>query len=125
NDETGDAREFWDWGDRWRIHSYAGAKLRFSSACVGLARRQRPDFVVLGHLNLVHLAPLIKAVSPSTRVIVILHGIESWSRRNLLTRSELPYVSAFTCPSTYTMARFRESNQPDGRGLRLLPWYFE
>ncbi len=125
NDESGDTRDFWEWGDRWRIHSFRGRKFRFSAACVGLARQKRPDFVVLGHLNLIHLAPLIKAVSPSTRVIVVLHGIESSSRRNLLIRSELPLVSVFTCPSTYTMARFRESNRPSARALRLLPWYFE
>jgi asparagine synthase (glutamine-hydrolysing) len=125
NDDTDDAADFWEWGDRWRIHCFAKAKVQFSARCIELARRQRPDFVVLGHLNLVHLAPLIRTVSSATRVIVILHGIESWVRRNLLIRSELPCVETFACPSTYTMKRFRESNYPIGRGLQLLPWFVE
>ena len=60
------------------------------------------DIVILSHINLLFIAYIINAISPSTRIILYAHGIEVWrkisnKKRNFLsTKCEVWAVSEFT-----------------------------
>lgn len=76
--------------------------------------------VLVWHLGLLKLLPLLRL--PNARVVVFLHGIESWKPMNWLMRTQLRRVSIFLCNSEYTWCRFIENN-PEFRGhkYRVVP----
>lgn len=66
------------------------------------------NILVLGHLNFLSLATL-KIFSPSTKVVVILHGIEAWEKRENVKKYGR-FVDCFWSVSHFTDTIFAKLN---------------
>jgi phosphatidyl-myo-inositol dimannoside synthase len=71
-------------------------------------KTHKADVVVAWHLGLLKLLPFLPQ-RPS-RIIVYLHGIESWKPQDRLTQRLLNRVDLFVCNSIYTWNRFVSYN---------------
>jgi phosphatidylinositol alpha-1,6-mannosyltransferase len=68
----------------------------------------RPNKVIIGHLNFVPLSLIIKILTRA-KIIVILHGIEAWDKRNKLVFFNR-FVEEYWSVSNYTALRFANTN---------------
>ncbi len=64
----------------------------------------RPKIVIIGHLNFVPLAIVIRLFSKA-KIVIILHGIEAWDKRNKLLFF-YRFVDEYWSVSNYTALRF-------------------
>jgi phosphatidylinositol alpha-1,6-mannosyltransferase len=78
------------------------------AALSALAQRRRAAVLLVWHLGLLKLAPL--ASDTAARVVVFLHGIESWRPQDPLTRWALGKVNLFLSNSDHTWERFLHFN---------------
>ncbi|MHB0971431.1 MAG: glycosyltransferase family 4 protein [Thermoanaerobaculia bacterium] len=104
------------------VSFYRRSKFRFVAAALRRARKTRADWIVLGHANFAPLVPLLKLVSRS-KIAVVLHGIEVWTRRNLLVRIGLRMSDALTAPSRYTRDQFCATNGFAPERVDVVPWF--
>ena len=93
----------------------------FGLRVIATVTRMRPDLVVLSHLNLAPLAPFLRAVCPSTRIVCIAHGIEAWRPLIPSARFGLAAVDSVWCVSDFTSGMLRRESAVPARKLRLLP----
>lgn len=59
-----------------QFKGFNGNRIRYSMAAV--SEGIRSDVVILSHINLLFFALLIKRLSPKTKIILFVHGIEVW-----------------------------------------------
>ncbi len=64
--------------------------------------------VILSHVNLLLIGWLIKKVSPSTRLILLAHGIEIWYPLSRRKRKMLHYCNSVFAVSSYTQNKILE-----------------
>lgn len=69
------------------------------------------DTVILSHVNLLLIGWLIKKVSPSTRLILLAHGIEIWYPLSRRKRKMLHYCNSVFAVSSYTQNKILETHQ--------------
>lgn len=102
------------WGPGWKgiVDSDShgvGAHSRLS-VLTGAARcRWSVGTILVWHLDLLRLVPLFRA--SGARVVLFLHGIEAWRRRDWLTRRLLHGVELFLSNSEHTWQRFVACNR--------------
>jgi len=83
-------------------------KFRFLAQTVKALFKKKPKFVIIGHLNFTPLALLIFMITKA-KVVVILHGVEAWQKRNKL-KLFYHFVDEFWSVSDYTSQQFHVSN---------------
>jgi len=90
----------------YRLSGLGGLSHYAAALAKLLAREQRIDFVVCGHIHLLPLAaaPVARFHAPNT---LIVHGIDAWqpTDRRLANRL-VPHVDSFVSVSDYTKQRF-------------------
>lgn len=67
--------------------------------------------VVLGHVNLALFGLLIKLFKPSTKVILVTHGIEVWDRLSGLKKLLLQNCDSILAVSSFTKSKLIEINK--------------
>lgn len=87
-----------------RFHS---RKIRFVLNAVRMGMRSR--IVVISHINLLLPGYLIKVFSPSTRLVLIAHGIEVWKPGSLFRRKMLHKADLILPVSVYTKEKMKQS----------------
>jgi phosphatidylinositol alpha-1,6-mannosyltransferase len=111
------------------IADYRGfgfSRRRLITALAGVARA-RPAIVILGSVNFLPLAPIVRLLSPRTRIWLTVHGIEVWDRppyrrrqpqdRFLLRRC----VDRILSVSAFTAERMAEAFALDRDRFAILP----
>ena len=103
-----------DWaGDRAKFVCYRGApagipaihvRSKVGAAMLAFRREWNASVVVFWHIGLLKLLPLMRA--RSAKVVVFLHGIEAWDRRDIALEHLLLRVDLFLSNSDYTWVRF-------------------
>lgn len=61
-------------------------KIKLSLLFLFDCARLRPHVIILAHVNLLVLAPLLKIISPRTRLCLNIYGLELWSKNKLYLR---------------------------------------
>lgn len=76
-----------------------------------LAKGRKYDVVILSHINLLTVGWVIKITNPSTKLILLTHGIEVWDRLSSMKRVMLKLCDQIWSVSEYTRAKLVEVNQ--------------
>lgn len=87
------------------VEGFSRSRVRFTLRAVALARR-RPRLVLLFHRNLLPLAPLLRAASPSTSLALLLLGVEAYPPATALERLALRRVRHLLSISPQTAEAF-------------------
>ncbi|MEO6637236.1 MAG: glycosyltransferase, partial [Ginsengibacter sp.] len=91
------------------FRGYGVNKVRFIKDMVHAGRGV--DTVILSHINLLLIGWLIKKVSPSTRLILLAHGIEIWYPLSRRKRKMLHYCDRVLAVSSYTQNKIWDVHQ--------------
>jgi len=76
--------------------------------------------VLLSHINLLMIAWAIKKISPSTKIILMCHGIEIWGQVSKAKAMMLSAVNEFWAVSHYTQKRIMESHAVAANKIKVL-----
>ena len=87
-----------------QVRGFAGNRLRFVSSAFRAHRFA--DIVIIGHVNLLLLAPLMKG---SVKYLVA-HGIEVWKELTVLQKLGAARVDSILCVSAYTKGEMMRLN---------------
>ena len=80
-----------------------------------LAEIRQADLVIYGLLGLTLMSFAHRMLAPSTRRLLMMHGIEVWRRRSLLHALAVRNMQGYVSVSQYTLDRFRAAYRLDGR----------
>jgi len=64
----------------------------------------------VGHINLSPLILIIKLLKPSTRVILIVHGIEVWNIKSFVQKKAIALTNIILAVSTFTKQKLLDNN---------------
>jgi phosphatidylinositol alpha-1,6-mannosyltransferase len=103
------------------FRGYQRSKIRFVLRTLQLTRK-RPRIVIAAHPNLAAPARLMKSFSPSTKTIVLCHGVEVWEPLPTLRRRALLAADLVLVPSTYTAEKLTYLQGIPAERIRILPW---
>ena len=67
-----------------------------------LINAQKPDVIILTHINLALIGLLVKALNPKCQLILIAHGIEVWRPLSALKNKFLKRCNKIVCVSKFT-----------------------
>jgi phosphatidylinositol alpha-1,6-mannosyltransferase len=104
-----------------RLEGFARSKFRFVSYCITQARKN-PQFVLAAHPNLAAVAIVIRLFSPSTKIIVMSHGIEIWERMPIHRHRALLSCDIVIATSKYNVQKLIHLQKIPARKIRLVPW---
>jgi phosphatidylinositol alpha-1,6-mannosyltransferase len=104
-----------------RLEGFARSKFRFVSYCIAQARKN-PQFVLAAHPNLAAVAIVIRFFSPSTKIIVMSHGIEIWERMPIHRHRALLSCDIVIATSKYNVQKLIHLQKIPARKIRLVPW---
>ncbi|MBV1922391.1 MAG: glycosyltransferase family 4 protein [Flavobacteriaceae bacterium] len=90
------------------IKGFNKSKLSFIFYFIKKVLFNKIDLVIIGHVNLVILS-IIKMIKPSTKVVVILHGVEAWKEIKKDSFS-IKKVDKYWAVSSYTKNTFSKLN---------------
>jgi phosphatidylinositol alpha-1,6-mannosyltransferase len=107
--------------EKIQIEGFARAKMSFVSRCIVEAQK-KPRFVLAAHPNLAVVAQLFRWFSPSTKVIVMCHGIEIWRRMPIYRRRALLSADIIVATSRYNVQKLTELQEVPLRKICVLPW---
>ncbi len=113
------------WGPAWTARPGAnghghGAHSRLEILSAAVLSRWSIRVLLVWHLDLLRLAPLFRA--PAARLVLFLHGIEAWRRRDWFTRRLLRRVDLFLSNSEHTWRRFLACHpELQGAAHRVVP----
>ena len=79
---------------------FSGKRISFSLSAV--KKGIKSDIIVLSHLNLLPIAWMIKLFSPSSKIILLAHGIEIWQIPPGIKRKMMYVVDKWVCVSRFT-----------------------
>ncbi|QXV67089.1 glycosyltransferase family 4 protein [Mucilaginibacter sp. 21P] len=82
---------------------FARKKIRFMLQ--GVLFAEKPDVVILSHINLAAVGVLIKFFSPKTKIWLVAHGIEMWCPLSPLKRKLLEKSDKILCVSRFTLSQ--------------------
>jgi phosphatidyl-myo-inositol dimannoside synthase len=93
--------------DCLHVTGFAGNRLRFSMATLRAVWRERYEWIVIGHINLLTMSMMALLTRPFARPrsYLITHGIEVWYRIGFGRRASLARVDSILCVSDYTRRR--------------------
>ncbi|RYD91226.1 MAG: hypothetical protein EOP54_22760 [Sphingobacteriales bacterium] len=81
---------------------------------------QKPDVVILSHINLAVVGLLIKQIRPRTKIWLVAHGIEVWRPLSFNMRQLLARCDKILCVSTFTLKQMEILHRvPKGKGMVL------
>jgi phosphatidylinositol alpha-1,6-mannosyltransferase len=75
---------------------------RINFALKAISKTQKPDIIILSHINLAIIGLLIKAVNPKCKVWLVAHGIEVWRPLSFFKRLLLKRCDKIICVSNFT-----------------------
>ncbi len=81
----------------------------------------KADVLFVGHLNLASLALVIQAFRPTTRIILIGHGIDVWDQSSFIKKRFLDNVNQIWTVSSFTRDRMIEEYGLTPDKFRLFP----
>ena len=84
---------------------FKGNRIQFVLGSVKEGRKA--DVVILSHINLLMVGYLVKLFSPKTKLVLIAHGIEVWSKLNWRKRKMLQAVDQFLPVSRFTAQKLQ------------------
>lgn len=96
------------------ISGFARDRTSFIQSALADARRERPDAVLLGHVNFAPVALAYRAVSPGTRTYVVTHGKE--------VESPLPRASRAALRACTGVLAVSESTRSLLISAQRVPW---
>lgn len=80
--------------------------------------------IIVGHLNFLSVSFFIKILNPSSKIFLILHGIESWRKLNFFEKFFSRSVNIFISVSNFTKEKFLEYNSfLNNKKYFILPTY--
>jgi glycosyltransferase involved in cell wall biosynthesis len=94
----------------WRWHGMGRSRRALVQRLAARVAARQPHLVLLTHVHLVPLLPLVRLISPRTRVAVLGHGVEVWQRLPWATRLALRWADAVVAPSRYTAMQLQAFN---------------
>src|ERR1700730_7106565 len=109
---------------RAKIVGFSRRRLPFIGCC--LKRSFRSSVIILGHINLVILAPLFKLFNRSTKLLLFVHGQEVWNKpefRNKRWFDEvaLRFVDQVISVSSYTATEMSREYRVPLHKFQILP----
>jgi glycosyltransferase involved in cell wall biosynthesis len=107
-----------------RVKGFCGHRGQFAAATLRAIWRQRHDWVVIGHVNLLTMTMAALASQPLARpkTLLIAHGIEVWYGIGRSRRAALARLSSILCVSEYTRRRILEQvPEINPHRLRIFP----
>jgi glycosyltransferase involved in cell wall biosynthesis len=93
----------------------------FGAAALWNTLREKPDLIVLGHVHFARIARLLKALSPSSRLWCLVHGIEVWSPLRSSVRDGLHLVDKVLSVSDYSRRELTKNGGVALDRIDLLP----
>jgi phosphatidyl-myo-inositol dimannoside synthase len=99
----------------------AGSRVKLIAQVVSQTARLRPAVIVISHVHLARMSPLLRAIRPTCRVVVMAYGIEVWKPLGFFTRAGIAFASAVWCISRYTAQQFVAYNRIAASRVYLLP----
>lgn len=88
---------------------YEVSKLKYFMAM--LAKGRIFDTVIMSHINLLPIGWMIKKISPSTKIILLAHGIEIWDKVGERKRKMLQTCDVIAAVSSYTRDKVIQNQQ--------------
>lgn len=85
-------------------HQAQGSKLKYSFQSINNAKKQNPEFILCGHINLLPLAWLISKWIKKP-IWLQVHGIDAWEAPSKLHKRIIKDVAVITSVSRYTRQR--------------------
>jgi len=77
--------------------------------------------MLVGHLNLAPVAWLLRSIGRISSYVVIVHGIEAWSRRPWLERISLASADAIIATTKFTATTCAQANDVDQSKFLVIP----
>ena len=90
---------------------FSANKLRFGIRAIALGINS--DVIVLSHVNLLLFGYIIKLLKPSTRIILLAHGIEVWQEFSGYKLHLLLKCDIVICVSNYTKQKMIQMHSID------------
>jgi phosphatidyl-myo-inositol dimannoside synthase len=89
------------------VHTFAGARIRYAAAVARRGFLERYDHVVIGHVNLLQMAAVIRYLQGfrGAQMWLVAHGIEVWSGIGRSRRLAIEQLSGILAVSEYTRQR--------------------
>lgn len=91
----------------------------FSLRLIMSAIAQKPDLIIMTHLNFAPIALLLKKLL-GTKYVAIAHGVEAWDIENQLLRSGLHNADLILAVSNYTRDRLCQEQNLDPEKIDIL-----
>jgi glycosyltransferase involved in cell wall biosynthesis len=104
-----------------RLRGFDGSRVRFALAAMSLARRTRPDLVVIGHVNFAPLGLALALLRPRAPQLFLTHGVDAWMRFSWPWRSALKRADLVLSVSEHTRARLASLNGIAEERTAVLP----
>jgi phosphatidyl-myo-inositol dimannoside synthase len=101
-----------------QFKGFGGNRISFSVAAV--AEGIRSDVVILSHINLLFFALLIKRLSPKTKIILFVHGIEVWREIKNWKGDFLRKDCEIWAVSSYTSTQMQERHQVPAERIKIV-----
>jgi len=89
--------------DSYSCKGYSGNRISFILKAI--LQGKKAGVVVLSHINLLPIGWLIKIISPSTKLLVLAHGIEIWKLPLGKKSRMLNAIDHLVCVSTFTASK--------------------
>jgi glycosyltransferase involved in cell wall biosynthesis len=105
----------------WRWHGMARSRRALVQRLAARVAARQPHLVLFTHVHLVPLLPLVRLISPRTRVAVLGHGVEVWQRLPFALRQVLRLADAVVAPSHYTAMQLQAANRVRLQRVSVIP----
>jgi phosphatidyl-myo-inositol dimannoside synthase len=99
----------------------ASTKPGYVLASLTAALRTRPEITIAGHIGLAPVALLTKWLGLTKRYVVILHGVEAWTRRAWDERLAAKAADSIIATTTYTATVFSAENSVPCSKIQVIP----
>jgi len=111
----------WKGRQELRWHGCARRQSSLAAAIFCEAIRVRPAGMLLTHVNLLPLVPSVRVLSRKTRIGLLGHGVEIWSRLPSRQRVMLSHLASAVAPSQFTAEQMISVNGMDARRVQVIP----
>ncbi len=81
---------------------------------------RKADVVIISHINLLVAGWFIKKAHPSTKIILMAHGIEIWGNLKPARKKMLEVCDKIICVSNYTAQKIKEKHQLSTTSISVL-----
>ncbi len=101
-----------------QFKGFKGNRIGFSLAAI--SEGVRSNIVILSHINLLFIALLIKRISPKTKIILFVHGIEVWREIKNWKGDFLRKDCEIWAVSSYTASQMIERHQVHADRIKIV-----